>query len=644
MLSKILKFIFAPNDRSRTYRNIVGILILAVFSVLFSYPKGPDWIRDEVKVHLGLDLAGGAHLEYQADVSDIPSRDRELAVAGTRDVIERRVNALGVSEPIVQTNVSNGDYRIIVELPGVTDVNAAIKRIGETPILEFKEPTEPPEPIPLSEEEIAERKALNEFALARAKEALSKAIELDEDGFSELANEITEDPGNISQDGTKTGGLLGFVRRQEIVPEFSDVLFDKMKDGEIYPELVETQFGYHIIYRVRTDELDIPAEPPPANIDIETETEGLTVEDITDESGADGKEIEKETTEEEIGGVTGDGELNGSNETSEPPAETEKEDSKKQTETVVEARHILIRTESLEPQVPPYDPWKNTLLSGKQLKRASVQFEQQAGTPQIGLEFNDEGADLFASITERNIGKPLAIFLDSALLSAPTVQQKITGGQAVITGTFTLEEAQDLARRLNAGALPIPLNLIIQQKIGASLGKASVEKSFLAGIIGLMLVALFMILYYRLQGFLSVLALGLYGLVMLSLFKLIPVVLTLSGMAGFILSLGFAVDANVLIFERIKEELRNGKPLGTAIDEGFSRAWNSIRDSNVSSLITAFVLIWFGTSMIKGFAITLSIGILVSMFSAIFVTKTLLKIFALFTKQSSWLWGHKISK
>ena len=247
--------------------------------------------------------------------------------------------------------------------------------------------------------------------------------------------------------------------------------------------------------------------------------------------------------------------------------------------------------------------------------------------PQVGLEFNSEGAKIFEDLTSRNVGKRIAIYLDGSPISAPTVNGAISGGKAQITGNFTYNEAKQLVQRLNAGALPVPIKLINQQSIGASLGQQSLEQSLFAGMIGILAVALFMIFWYRLPGLMAVLALVIYSAIVLMIFKLIPVTLTLAGIAGFILSVGMAVDANILIFERLKEELRWGKSLGGAIDEGFKRAWTSIRDSNASSLITCLVLFWLGTSIIKGFALTLAIGIAISMFSAVFVTRNFLKIF-----------------
>jgi len=258
------------------------------------------------------------------------------------------------------------------------------------------------------------------------------------------------------------------------------------------------------------------------------------------------------------------------------------------------------------------------------------------------LEFTAEGASLFEEITKRNIGKKLAIYLDGSPISVPRVDEAISGGKAQISGSFKVEEAKQLVQRLNAGALPVAIKLINQQTVGASLGEASLTQSLFAGMIGILAVILFMLFWYRLPGLVAVVALMIYTVLVLTIFKLIPVTLTLAGIAGFVLSVGMAVDANILIFERTKEELRWGKSLGGAIDEGFRRAWTSIRDSNVSSLITCLVLFWLGTSVIKGFALTLAIGILVSMFSAIFVTRSFLRLVVSNRMENRlWLFGVK---
>lgn len=317
------------------------------------------------------------------------------------------------------------------------------------------------------------------------------------------------------------------------------------------------------------------------------------------------------------------------------------------------------------------DLWASTGLSGKQLTKATVDIQSGQSLENqvvVRLQFNDEGTKLFSDITSANVGKPVAIFLDGQVLSAPTVQTAITDGTAVITGHFTVDDAKALATRLNSGALPVPIKLISQETVGATLGKESVQKSVVAGIIGLLMIVFFMIIYYRFPGLLATFALVIYALVSFAVFKigisftalvlvglffflgltvsawfgvlsilsyiilifangLSPVTLTLAGIAGFILSIGMAVDANILIFERLKEEIRSGKEIHKAVEDGFARAWLSIRDSNMSSLITTTILYIFGTPSIKGFAVTLGIGILISMFTAITVTRTFLRVF-----------------
>jgi preprotein translocase subunit SecD len=288
---------------------------------------------------------------------------------------------------------------------------------------------------------------------------------------------------------------------------------------------------------------------------------------------------------------------------------------------------------------PAPDPWKNTGLSGKDVQHAQLEFDSTSNRPQVLLTFNDEGKKLFAEITKRDVGKLVAIFLDGSPISIPRVQQEITDGSAVISGSFDVAEAKLLAQRLNAGALPVPITLLSQQTIGASLGQDSLQKSLYAGLIGFLIVVSFMILYYRLPGLLASLALAMYTAFSLAIFKLLGITLTLSGIAGVILSIGMAVDANILIFERLKEELRNGRPLASAIDEGFKRAWTSIRDSNVSSLITCAILYSFTSSSVRGFAVTLALGIGISMFSAITVTRSLLRLVASWTVKHPWLYN-----
>ena len=288
----------------------------------------------------------------------------------------------------------------------------------------------------------------------------------------------------------------------------------------------------------------------------------------------------------------------------------------------------------------PY--FKATDLTGKYLTKATVQFNQTTGAPQIQLQFDSDGAKIFSDITARNIKKPIAIFLDGASiidtngdgkidnqdLYAPVVQDKITDGTAIITGNMSDQVATTLASRLNSGALPVKIGApISQETVGPTLGSVSLQKSLWAGIYGLIAVVIFMIVFYRFPGLLASFALVIYVAITLAIFKLIPVTLTLAGIGGFILSIGMAVDANILIFARMKEEIKAGKSLSQSIDEGFKRAWPSIRDSNFNSLIVCAILFFVATSFIKGFAFTLALGILISLFSAIFITRIFLMVF-----------------
>jgi len=412
-----------------------------VFPQYLQVPRVPN-----IPFQLGLDLKGGLHLVYEADLEAIPQYDRDDAMQGLRDVIERRVNFFGVAEPTIQLQGEGEARRLIVELAGIQDPSQAILLIGQTPFLEFKE-------------------------------------------YKEDHQEI--------------------IRRNQQVIE------------------------------------------------------------------------------------TGEGELE--------------------------------------------DPFQSTPLTGRFLSRAEIGLDNVTQEPLIILQFDEEGSLLFEELTKENIGLPLAIFLDGALLQAPTVQGTISGGRAQITGNFSVKEAQRISRELNAGALPVPITLLSQQSVGATLGAESLQKSLVAGLLGLALVLSFMVLVYRIPGIIAGIALVLYVLFLLSLFKLIPITLTLAGIAGGILSLGIAVDANILIFARMREELSEGKSFGLALEEGFRRAWPSIRDGNITTLAVALILFWFGSSFVKGFALTLSLGILVSLFSAIFVTRSMLRLFV-DTKIAKVLW------
>lgn len=542
---------------SKVRLTFLGILILSIISGLIVYPKVPKFIPgnnffNNFKPHLGLDLQGGAHLVYQADFSKVDTKDKSASLDGVKDVVERRVNTFGVAEPLVQTS---GEDKIIIELAGVFDVNEAIKKIGETPLLEFKELGDTGAVV--DQEAVNSQNAQNKKL---AEEILARAIGGED--FAALAREYSEDPGSKEQDG-----IVDFIKKDMLDPAYADAIFNKLAIGQISTSLIESQFGYHIIKKL-------------------------------EEKGAgDDKEIK--------------------------------------------SQHILFLKKTAQSE----QQWINTQLSGKQLKSSDVQFDNTTGMAQVGLEFNDEGKQLFADITKRNVGKPVGIFLDGEVITAPKVNEEITGGRAVIEGGFGIQEAKQLSQRLNAGALPVPINLVSQQTVGPILGKDSLDKSLQAGIWGIILIALFMLFYYRLPGLLSIFALSIYSVIVVSIFEIWPITLTLSGITGFIMSIGIAVDANILIFERMKEELRRGKDIVDAVEEGFKRAWTSVRDSNYSSIITCVILYYLGSSMIKGFAVTLTIGILVSMFSAITVTRTFLRLLTSSKMNKHlWLFGVKNRK
>ena len=304
---------------------------------------------------------------------------------------------------------------------------------------------------------------------------------------------------------------------------------------------------------------------------------------------------------------------------------------------------VLLHQSDIFDIVPPTSPWTNTELSGKHLEKARVEFDATTGQPHVSLQFNGEGGDLFGELTATHVGEQIAIFLDGEVISAPRVISVIYGGQAIITGDFTVDEAKMLAQRLNAGALPVPVDLLSQQTVGPTLGAISLSKSISAALFGFLLVGLFMIGMYRLPGLVAVVALILYSFLNLAAYRIFGVTVSLAGIAGFVLSLGIAVDANVLIIERLREELTAGRDFSSATDEAFKRAWTAIRDGNLTTLIAAGVLYWFSSSFIKGFALTLSIGVILSMFTAITITRLyLLNIIdcAWITKHR-WLFGQK---
>ena len=458
----------------------VALLVIGGVIAHFVYSNATAGDAASYPFRLGLDLAGGSQLIYQADVTNIRPEEIPDLMSTLREVIENRINLFGVSEPLVQVERSSfvtdeAQHRLLVELPGVTDVSEAVAEIGRTPLLEFK---------------------------------------------------LVDPAGSMVSEQTIQIG----------------------EDGEIL------------------------------------------LEEISDE----------ELVEAEVSAGT-----------------------------------------TTMAQTAPTDGFIDTGLTGRFLESARMDFSdrQQTGgvrnEPIVLLNFNREGAQLFEDITANNVGEQLAIFLDGELMSSPRINERIGGGTAVISGGFTPAEARDLAQNLNFGALPIPIELVSTQTIGATLGAEVLDSGISAGIIGFSLVVAFMLLWYRLPGIVAAVALSVYVVSMLALFMFIPVTLTAAGLAGFVLSLGMAVDANVLVFERMKELYREGQNSRVAAYEGFDRAWSAIRDGNITSLLSAIILFWFGTSLVQGFALVFGIGIIVSMMTAILVTRSLLVVLPETTKTSA---------
>ncbi len=637
-------------SRARTYLTVVITAVIFVLALGLAFPQAlakvglsTDSWSDPFR--LGLDLQGGTHLVYEADMSEVESGGELDALAGVKDVIERRVNAFGVSEPVVQTTTTGGSYRVIIELAGVLDVNEAINLIGETPILEFKEASYELDRDP-TEEEVAQLAEINAEEQVAAQAILNQALNGDEMTWETL--------GPASVDHAVYGSLV------EAVDSWS-------WEARVIPNLVENDEGTNI---VRFDSTTESEEMLLSHILIcyegklgcESDRSALEatiqISNLKDQATPDNFAELADTNTEDPSGIGNGGDLDwvapgvtfpsfelaaAALEVGEISdiVETDfgyhliyKRDA--QATTLYSLSRVLMPWTVMTDLVPPASPWKNTELSGRHLTRANVEFDQTSGMPYVSITFNSEGDKMFGELTERLIGEPLAIFLDGEAISVPTVQSAIYGGSAVITGSFTIEEAKLLAQRLNAGALPVPLNLMSQQTVGPTLGQISLEKSIMAALIGFAFVALYMIAYYRLAGLFAVGALIMYAVFNLALYKALDVTITLAGIAGFILSLGIAVDANVLIFERFREELKSGRDILGAIDEGFKRAWTSIRDGNITTLIAAAVLFWFSTSFIKGFALTLSLGILLSMFTAITVTRVWLRLI------SGWSWSQKL--
>lgn len=637
-----------PKAKSPWFRRIAAIVLLLLTVLFFGYDFPSYWNQTVNAAHLpsgfqmpndpfrlGLDLKGGTHLVYDADMSQIPEAERDEALNGVKDVIERRVNAFGVSEPLVQTTTTGGTYRLIIELAGISDVKQAIDQIGQTPVLEFKEPGDEVG-RELTEQEKQQLKEAQEKDRAAAKDVLARARK------GEDFDKLIEEKSLLKPDQS----TIKNITAESPFGEFQMVIEKNyLKAGQINPALHENEQGINI-FRVESQqevkEMNLshvlvcyegktgcqnPIPEIEASLKIQKLKEQATAENFATLEGA-----------EDLGWATADryvpafgmeaastsvGEISDVVETEFGLHIIYKKDERTVPSSTIKRILMSLTTES--DIVPPSSPWKNTELSGKHLKRSSVQFDPNTGAPTVVLDFNTEGAELFGTLTKEHVGERIAIFLDGQAIQAPTVQQAILGGQAVITGDFTLEEAKLLAQRLNAGALPVPIQLLSQQTIGPTLGLVSLQKSITAAYVGFLLVALFMLAVYRLPGFVAVVALALFVALNIGAYRFFGVTITLAGIAGLVLSIGIAVDANVLIFARMREEFAAGRDFNSALDEGFSRAWSAIRDGHLTTLIAAAVLYWFSSSFIRGFALTLSVGVILSLFTAITVTRVYLK-------------------
>lgn len=715
----ILGFVNLPGDQQK--------------SILSLTPQG---LLDQ-KYHLGLDLQGGSQLDYKIDLRKVPPADHKSIIDGVVNVINNRVNGLGVSEPNIYLSNVGEEQHLIVELAGIKDLEEAKKVVGKTIQLEFKEQRTTPDPNAADK-----MKTQAQAFLDRIKKGEDLNVAGKEEQLANPEKVIFNEVDYQFKDG--------------VSPTLADTLFNKLKIGEVSSDLIPAQGeysldpsgnlvqtnGYYVVKLLdKRDQEKVNEQKREVKVShilvsykgatrsdpkvTRTEAEAkIRAEEVIKKLQSGGKfddlakEYSDDTSNNTTGGTLADPVTEGKKLYA-PEFESASLALAKAGDfspvTKTEFGFHIIKADSvkeastekkMEPQVKfqrvffssAPDSWQDTGLTGQQFVHADVQFDQLY-QPYVSIQFNEEGAKLFEEITQRNVGKPVAIFVGGQLISAPNVREKISGGKAQISGRYTVDEAGNLARDLNTGAIPAPVVLAGQYSIGATLGQDALTKSLGAGLIGFLLVAIFMIVFYRLPGVLATVALGVYSMIMLFLIKVslplwiaisislaifvvivmkvmnsrdsgpekalglllscfilffvtfllsTPIVMTLAGIAGVVLSIGMAVDANILIFERVKEELRDGRTLSSAIEIGFDRAWNSIRDSNFSSLITCGILFYFGSSIIQGFAFNLAAGILVSMFTAITVSKTLLSALVN-TKlaENLWLFGapkHKEGK
>lgn len=614
---------------------------------------------DEHAYRLGLDLQGGTHLVYEADMKEIPEKDRASALSGVRDVIERRVNAFGVSEPLVQTTSTGGAYRVIVELAGVLNVSDAINQIGETPVLEFKEQSGQSDvkATPADAQKLAE--------LQKADRAAAQAVLIRAQKGEDFEKLVAENSTDSTKAQTK-GVIEKMTADSAQYPELAKAIAqNKPKAGMVFWKTIETANSieiFKVLENTTSNNMHLShilicakgkqscskeTSTIDANIQISNLKKEATAQNFADLAKKNSTDPSAATNGGDLGFATSDkyvpafalaaealpvGQISDVVETDFGYHLIYKQDQK--TIPAYKVQHISMKLSSMTDVLPPASPWKNTQLSGKQLQNAVVEFDSQSGNPHVGITFDKDGGELFGTLTAANVGKPIAIFLDGSAISTPVVQAAIYGGRAVITGNFTLDEAKILAQRLNAGALPVPVTLLSQQTVGPTLGSVSLQKSIMAALIGFLLVTIYMIGMYRLPGVIAIVALLLFSSLNMLAYRLFGVTITLAGIAGLVLSLGIAVDANVLIIERLKEEYASGRGLISSADEAERRAWAAIRDGHFTTLISAVVLYWFSSSFIRGFALTLGIGVVLSLFTAVYVARQYLH------TVFGWKWTH----
>lgn len=575
---------------------IVALGALAIFLNMdllqpdFRYPDAVTqrlaWqgepLQRSLRLREGLDLQGGLQVLLEADMRGANATDLALAA----NVIQNRVDALGVVEPLVQTQ---GSDKIVVELPGVTDPELAVRTVGETALLEFI----------YSGQEILQddTEVLTSWTLERT-----------------LFDELPEEK-QVPYEYTPESGADEEAAADEAAAIVSDA------DDEAAAEEAETTVGQ-------------AGEPAEAEPSLETTTELTTTSEAdltegTDASPAITPTLAVTTTEgSETAGVEPSAPVTSTSDITATEGMTVTDEVSPTAEA--EATEPVTPTEGAEGPLTVYP----TVLTGDFLRRASLSLDQFSQIS-VAFELDSEGGRRMQSFSSSHVSiegeknEIMPITLDGRVVSSPRIEDSI-GAQGQIRGNFSEQEAEVLVAQLRSGALPVPLEVVGQTRIGPTLGRQAVDAAIKGGVVGLLAVMVFMLIYYRLPGVLADIALVLYALLVLSLFRLFPVTLTLAGIAGFVLSLGMAVDANILIFERMKEELRSGRGIRAAMDTGFARAWPSIRDSNLSTLITCAILFWFGNqfgaSIVKGFAVTLAIGVLTSLFTAITVTRTLLRL------------------